>query len=573
MKDIKELGEIVSTDILVIGGGIAGLPAAIKARESQADVLVVDKGGIGWVGQVPPSGGDVFFLPQERVEEFFKWTVQDGAYLNNQDWTYAFAQDIGKDIMELNEWGFPFVKIKGEVAILSLQRDWNTVRFVARRGMMNLKKAALVRGVKTLDKVFMVDLLKKDGKVVGAIGFGLADGKTYIFNATAVIIANGSCRYKQKWFSVNTGEGVAMAYRAGAELMNAEFSNTYAFGPKATGLHWRRTPAYLFFENALGESIMEKHYPEAMAGRVPGQEKQDFLQIADAMAKEVEAGRGPIYLDMSKLTPEERTYIDVGRSIAPGVETIPERLFCKDLKRVLLEKCDIDPDKDKVEMQPMFVGGQGPIRIDTECQTTVEGLWAIGDAPSLGSGWTGARSSGTHPGAGIGFAIVSGFRGGRSAGEYAMTSSKVKIDYNEAERVKRRVFAALSRGGTMECHGVVRQIHEAVVPIRYNLHREGTRLKEALRMVDKAKKNLPKISVTDYHELARYHQAESMAMNAEWTLKAALMRNESRGTHHREDYPNRDDANWLKWIVIKEKDGVARFSTETVPLEKYRLKP
>jgi succinate dehydrogenase/fumarate reductase flavoprotein subunit len=103
--------------------------------------------------------------------------------------------------------------------------------------------------------------------------------------------------------------------------------------------------------------------------------------------------------------------------------------------------------------------------------------------------------------------------------------------------------------------------------------REAGRLKNALKIIEGAKQNLPKVSAADFHELMRYHQAESMALAAEFTTKAALMREESRGQHYREDFPNRDDNNWLKWIVIQERDGVPKLSTEPVPIEKYKVKP
>jgi succinate dehydrogenase/fumarate reductase flavoprotein subunit len=306
MKSLEEMGEVISTDVLVIGGGIAGLCAGIKARETGEDVLVVDKGGVGWAGQVPISGGHIAILPPERADEFFQWTVKDGDYLNNQDWTYAFAQDIYSNIMALDALNFPFFKEKGEVAIYSMQKHFNHVRFNRAKSLVRLKASAAKKGVKTLDKVYMIDLLRRDGRVVGAMGFGLVDGKTYIFHAKAVIIASGSCRYKRtKLFVVNAGEGVAMAYRAGAQLINAEFTNTYGFAFKTIDMY-HRIPIYLWFENALGENIMQKYYPEVMIGKESGEEMRDFWQITDAMAKEVEAGRGPIYVDLSKLSTDEK---------------------------------------------------------------------------------------------------------------------------------------------------------------------------------------------------------------------------------------------------------------------------
>jgi len=573
VKNIEKLGEVISTDVLVIGGGISGMCAAMKAKESQVDVKVIDKGAVGWAGHVPIAGGAIIDVPPGQEDEWFNFAVRNGGYLNNQDWTYAFAENIHRNLTELFSWGFPFVTIKGEIAILSRLKDYATTQFAPAKSMIKLKSAAKARGVGILDKIFMVDLLQQDGKVVGAIGFSLLDGKTYIFHSKAVIIASSSCRYQRaKLFAAISGEGPAMAYRAGAQLMNDEFHNNYGYELKATGT-FHRHAMYLFFENALGERIIEKYYPEVAASKERGKEIQDFWQIADAMYREVQAGRGPIYLDLTKLTPEEREIATTKRFVELDYGALPPPIYCMRAFQVLREKAGIDPDKDKIEVQPMFTVGQGPLRIDLNCKTTLDGLWAVGDAASLGSGWTGARASGTHPGWSIAFAIVSGFRGGQSAGEHAATADKVEIDYERAKQIKKRIFAPLGRQGDMRANDIIYQVHEAIVPMKYNFYREAGRLKEAIGIVDKARQSLVRVGAKDAHELMRYHQAESMVLSAEWDLRSALMREESRGTHYREDFPYRDDKNWLKWLVIKEEKGLPRLWTENVPIEKYRLKP
>ena len=567
MESIDKVGEVIAADVLVIGGGISGLLAAIKAKEAAEDVLVVDKGGIGWAGQVPLSGGDCALIQPEEAEEHFRWLLEMGAYLNNQDWTYAFVHDMYGCIREVAKIGLPFWMSDGELVALPFHKKYKATHFSPTKLMIKLKQAVTKRGIKTVDKIFIVDLIKKDSKVIGAIGFGLVDGKTYIIKARATVIANGSCRYyAQRHFSVNTGEGIAMAYRAGAHLMNAEFSNTYTFGFK--GDIRRRTPLYLFFENVLGERFVERYYPEVKTGIKSGQEFLDFYRIADAMTKEVGAGRWPIYIDFRKLTDEER-------SVALQSETLPSRFQPAgrgELLRAIREKLGLDPDKERIEVELQFVGGQGPIKIDLDCKSTVDGLWAVGDASSLGSGYTGARASGTFGGFGVAFATVSGLKGGRSAGKSAAVSDSEEVDSGEAKRLKERMLAPLDRHGDIDVNEVIFEIHEAMIPVKYNLHRENGRLREALSKIDAAQNSLGRVGAKDHHGLSRYHQAESMALSAGWTLSAALMRQETRGTQHREDYPDRDDKNWLKWIVIKEEQGKTRFFTEPVPLKKYELK-
>ena len=563
MESIDKLGEVIVADVLVIGGGISGLLAAIRAKEAANDVLVVDKGGIGWAGQVPLSGGDCALIQPEEAQDHFRWLVEMGANLNNQDWTHAFAHDMYGCIREAAKLGLPFWMADGELVALPFHKKYKATHFSPTKLMIKLQQAVMKKRIKTLDKIFVADLISKDARVIGAIGFGLVDGKTYIIKAGATVIANGSCRYyAQRHFSVNTGEGIAMAYRAGAHLMNAEFSNTYTYGFQ--GDIRRRTPLYLFFENVLGERFVERYYPEVKTGIKSGQEFLDFYRIADAMTKEVEAGRGPIYIDFRKLTDEER-------SVAMQSETLPARFQPAgrgELLKAIREKLGLDPDRERIEVELQFVGGQGPIRIDLDCKTTVDGLWAVGDASSLGSGYTGARASGTFGGFGVAFATVSGLKGGQSAGKAAAVFDPIGVDFGEVKRLKERMLAPLGRRGDIDVNEVIYRIHEAMIPVKYNLHREAGRLGEALSKIDGASASLARVGAKDHHELSRYHQAQSMALSAGWTLSAALMRRETRGTQHRDDYPDRDDKNWLKWIVIKEEEGKSRFFTEAVPLRK-----
>lgn len=569
MKTINELGQVISADVLIIGGGISGVLAGIKAKEKGANVLVVDKGGIGWAGSMPITGGYSMFLLPEQLEEWFKWVVETGGYLSNQDWTYTVGSENHKLIMEGAELGLPFIKTDGELALVHRDKYYTTTRYEPSKFMVKLKSAAASRGIRMMDKIFIVDLLRHNDKVVGAVGFGMVDGKTYIFKAKATIIANGSyMAHAHNFFVVNTGDGASMAYRAGAQLMNIEFGNVYGFGFKAGGIR-RRSPMFLFYENALGERFVEKYHPELMSGLESGKEIGDFSLIVDAMGREIRAGRGPIYIDLRKLTPEERQ-IALRYASLPSDEGTSRG---SDFVAFFREKTGLDMDKEKVEVAIQCYGGPGPIRVGLDCNTTVEGLWAVGDACGEGSGWLGARPIGTYPGFGVAFTMVTGGRGGQSAREYAVASPEVQVEYAEVKKAIERMLAPLGRRSTIACHEVTYQIQEAVVPIEYNLYREAGRLNEALGKIDTAKQHLAGVGAKDHHELSFYYQAESMALGSELTLRAALLRNESRGTHIRDDCPDRDDKNWLKWIVIKEDKGKAKFFTESVPLEKYKLKP
>ena len=561
MKRIDELGSVISTDVLILGGGGAGLCAAIKAADTKVNVLVLDKCGIGFSGEFPIGGGIIKYVYPERAEEWSREITEQSNYFNNQDWTYAIAQDLHKATNQIANLGVKFLKSEGEIAIYSFEKGDYVTLFEAPKSLTLLKQAAVSRGVKTLDKVYAVDLLKKDGRVEGAIGIGLVDGKTYIFSAKAVVIATGGCGFMhEKTFGCNLGEGHAMGYRAGAQLLNAEFGGAYVYGAKALGKQFMGIHVYLRLENALGENIIKKYYPEVF-------EKKQIVythdpRAIDAMMREVSAGRGPIYLDLRNLTTEEKAYITEDR-----IKELPQ-ILANDNYKLMKEKAGVDPEKEKIEMTPYYLrgGGGGGLKVDTECRTTLNGLWAVGRAAHTESCIHGG-------GIGIGSSLITGLRGGESAGRQALDSKPAKVDYEEAKRVKERIMAPLGKSGTVQAHEVIYQVHEAVVPMKYNFYREGGRLKEALGIIENAKEKLAGVGARDYHELSRYHQTESMILSAEFTYKAALLREESRFGHRREDFPARDDKNWRRWTIIEKKDGLPHIFYVPVPWRKYRFQP
>jgi succinate dehydrogenase/fumarate reductase flavoprotein subunit len=199
----------------------------------------------------------------------------------------------------------------------------------------------------------------------------------------------------------------------------------------------------------------------------------------------------------------------------------------------------------------------------------VPGLWAAGGACS--NMWT--NGGGSQGGLGVQSAAVTGFAAGEDAAAYALGNSRGDIDPAYAERVISRVMAPMERTGQVDAFDVTYRVHEAIVPMKYNRIREAGRMNEALGILQDARERLQRVGAADFHDLTRYHSAEGMLTAAEFTYKAALMREESRSHHFREDFPDRDDAHWFKWINIEEQDGSSKLSTMPVPLGEYRLQP
>ncbi len=562
MKDISGLGTVITTDVLVLGAGGAGMCAALKAKESKVDVLVLDKCGTGWCGQVPIGGGILAYVHPENIDEWARRVTVQSGYFNNQDWTYAFGGDMHKAVNALAGMGVTFLKEKDEINIINWGPGIYVTLFDAPKSLVALKKTATARGVRMMDKIYAADLLKKDGRVVGAVGLGLVDGKTYIFNAKAVVVAMGGCGYlHEKTYASCLGDGAAMGYRAGAQLVNAEFGSGYVWGTSILGKELFGIHFYLYLENARGEKIMGKYYPELMTGK---HSVYTFdPRVIDAMQKEVKAGLGPIYLNLKGLTDEEIA------SLAEDQSTDLTHLMANDNLRLLREKAGIDTTKERIEMSPKYLYSGGGLRIDTQCRTTLEGLWAAGASSS--NSWSGG--GGSQGGLGVASAAVTGFRAGESSGRYAEIGKRYNIEYQEAKRVIDRVLAPMGRQGDIDAAAVTYRVHDAVVPMKYNRQREAGRMKEALGIVREAREKLARVGAGDYHDLARYHAAESIATAAEFTFRAALRREESRAGHYREDFPTKDDKNWFKWITIERKKDTAALATLSVPVKSYRLQP
>lgn len=220
-------------------------------------------------------------------------------------------------------------------------------------------------------------------------------------------------------------------------------------------------------------------------------------------------------------------------------------------------------------MWPRYLYSGGGMRIDINGRTALPGLWAAGGACS--NCWSGG--GGSQAGLGVQSAAITGFVAGEDAGAYAVASSRHDIDQSYADRVLARILAPLGRAGDVDAAEVTYQVHEAIVPLKYNRDRDAGRMNEALGILKDARERLQRVGAADFHDLARYHSAESMAMAAEFTLKAALMREESRAHHFREDFPQRDDDNWFKWINIQQGEDGPLLSTQPIPLDTYRLQP
>jgi len=551
------------TDVLVIGGGFGGLAAAIRVKElaPKTAVLLVDKQTIGWGGKANKGAGVLWVLaPDDDIEAFVDFHVKNiGIYLNDQELLYAMARESYGAAQKLADWGVKVMKTPGgDLEVNRLPFGWSLA--AADLDMMqSMRTKAEKLGVRKLDKTQVVELLKKDHCITGAVGFSLLDGRFTVFNAKATILANGDCDFGVMRMWANAcGDGIAAAYNAGAEMRNAEFGNFYDVINKGTGI-----PIVFGFNslyNAQGVNISAKY--------IQGPQPDIPISIILGMEKEVMEGRGPIYIDMAEFAKPSEGGAGIFQWDRPHFKALFGREFAK------VQQYG-QPPAQKIEVSLGFTGELSPIKVDREMKTTLPGLWAIGDTSYAGSAWAGAAEAppGRLRGSGLMNALIAALMAAPSATQYSKETSLPEPGQSEIANLKEKIFAPLNRKSGYSASEAIQSIQEAVVPVKYSMRRSKERLEEALSKVAEVQKKLPELVAVDPHELARCHEASFIALCAEIGFRAALARNESRGWHYREDYPQQDDKNWLKWVIVKKVENKMVVTTEPIPIESYKIKP
>lgn len=561
-NNIAKETKIISTDILIIGGGIGGLAAAIRAKElsSEIDILLVDKQTIGWGGKANKGAGILWLLtPDDDIETFMDFHINNiGFFLNDQELLHKMAKGSYGAVKKLFEWGVSVAMTpEGEPEIAKMSPFWSIA--AADLDMMRpLRKKAAGLGVKMMDKTQIVELLKQDDRVSGALGFNLINGESVAFKAKATVLANGDCDWGVMRMWANAwGDGVIAAYNAGAEMRNAEFANFYDVTNKATSI-----PFVFGFNNlynAEGEQISRKY--------ISGPQPDIPISIILGMEKEVLEGRGPIYIDMEEI---EKMHSE--GNLFKWDRPHSDALFGIEHEKIM--KYGPTPSK-RVEVSLGFTGEFSAIRVDQDMKTTVPGLWAVGDTSYAGSSWAGATEAppGRLRGSGLMNAVIGAIISGPSLIDYTSKADMPEIDKDELDRLKKSIYEPLSRKEGYSPRDVIRDIQEVVVPVKYNMRRSNDRLEEALSKIAKVKERLHELYAKDMHGLGKCHEARCAVICAELAFRAALERTESRGWHYREDYPDTNDGNWLKWIILKKDGDKIMVNTEPVPVSGYKFKP
>ncbi|MDE3192955.1 MAG: fumarate reductase/succinate dehydrogenase flavoprotein subunit [Chloroflexota bacterium] len=575
-------------DVIVIGGGGAGLRAAIEATSQGAKTAVVCKSLFGKAHTVMAEGGMAAALrnvwPEDGWDVHFRDTMRGGKLLGNWRMAQIHAQESPDRVLELEEWGAMFDRTPDG---LILQRDFGGHRYARlahvgdRTGLeliRTLQYRAIELGIDVLMECNIQRLLMDDGHVAGAFGYWRQTGRYILLRAKAIVLATGGAGRSWRvttnsWES--TGDGLRLALEAGAELMDIEFVQ---FHP--TGMVWPLSVRGLLvtegvrgdggtLKNKDGERFMFRYIPEffkaetadnaAEADRWYEDKKNnrrtpDLLprdEVARAINSEVKAGRG---------TPHGGVWLDIASR--RSADYIKRRLPSMYVQ--FKELADVDITKEAFEIGPTCHYFMGGIRVDADSTaTTVRGLFAAGECAA---GLHGANRLGGNS---LSDLVVFGRRAGLHAAQFAAAQrAPGAVDPTELDAAVARMRAPLERQGGEDPYAIQSDLQDTMQDL-VGLIRTQSELDEALVRIRSYRERLSRVSAPG---AARYNPGWNLALDLESMLtvseavtRAASLRKESRGGHTRDDFP-KADPEWAKVnVVVRRTDGELALQTEPLP--------
>ena len=547
---MNEKYETHEHDVLIIGAGGAGLCAAIAALGQGASVGVVCKSLLGKAHTVMAEGG--IAAAMANVDEADDWrahfrdTMRGGKFLNNWRMAQIHAREAPDRVHELEQWGALFDRTgDGEI----LQRAFGGHTFkrlchVGDRTGLEMIRTLQDRGVSLGIDVYMecaVTRLLKDGdRVAGAFAYWRETGRFVVFKAKSVVIATGGIGKAWRITSNSweyTGDGMALAYDAGADLMDMEFVQ---FHP--TGMVWPPGVQGILVTEAVrgeggvlrnknGERFMERYDPEKM-------DLSTRDVVARAIYTEVKEGRG---------TEHGGAYLDISHK--PG-DYVKRKL--PSMYHQFRELADVDITKGPMEVGPTCHYMMGGIRVEAEtAQATVPGLFAAGEAAA---GLHGANRLGGNS---LSDLLVFGRRAGLAAAEHAGKAGSANIDTQQIDEAAGEMLNPFARGEGESPYRIHEALQEAMQTY-VGIFRNAEDLQQGLSELQILKERVTRLRVEGSRlfnpawHLAR--DLKSMLTVAEAVALSALERKESRGAHSRIDFPNYDES-WGKQNNIVARDG------------------
>jgi len=532
----------IATDILIIGCGPAGLLASLEVKKNGGNVIAIDKGVIGndcsAVGAKSVAATGPWSENSDGPDVHLENTLKSGCYINDENLTKILVKNIGRVISDLEKMGMPFnrdetgqkIDVSGPAPGHSKARSIYFSDITGKLLVETIYAECRRHSVKMYSEHPAVELVKGEDGIVGALVLDMATGELMFIRAKAVVIATGGIGRLYELTSnpvQNTGDGIALAMRVGAELMDLEFVQFYpltALYPQAIrgmNLNSHHHDARLY--NSEGERFMTKYFPEEM-------EHITRDKLSKSISREILTGKvgphGGVFLDATMIP---RDYY---------AEKIPTEWK-------LAVSAGVDLTKDMLEVAPSCHYYMGGIRIDEKCRASIRGLFAIGECTA---GVQGANRLANN---GLAEALVFGVVAGEAAAQYASKTGLPPYKETDLARSLSGLGEYFSRDGRNPLE-ILTNVQTTMYKYVGVIRSEET-LQKGMDLLKEFSSYKIDASFGEAWNPKVLHglSLRNMIMLAQGIAKAAEERKESRGAHYRSDYPEMNDERWKSNIIVK----------------------
>lgn len=561
--------EIHTHDAIIIGGGLTGLRAAVEVHERGLDAAIISKvhplrsHSVAAQGGINAALGNAVGAGDDSWEDHAFDTVKGSDYLADQDAVDVLCGNAPRAVLEMEHMGTVFSRLdNGKIA----QRPFGGAGFprtcyaADRTGhnlLHTLYEQATSRGIAHYEEFFAASLVVENGKCIGAVAFDMSNAAFHGFAAKATLLATGGYGriYSRSTNPlINTGDGAALAIKAGVPLKDMEFVQfhpTTLYGTNILMTEGARGEGGKLF-NCEGERFMERYAPKSV-DLAP----RDI--VARAIQQEIDEGRGfeneYVHLDLTHL----------------GADKIKERL--PGIRKIAMDFAGVDPIKEPIPVQPGQHYSMGGIACDKNCSTSMPGLFAAGECscPSV----HGANRLG-------GNSLLETIVFGRIAGENMADFVKDEREISETvpdealEKEENRIQALLSRDEGESLSKIQNEMKKTMF-YHFGVFRNEESMKEGLKKIRDLRNRFGEVYISNKgkvfnQSLVNLLELEGMVVIAETVALGAYERKESRGSHARTDFPERDDEHFLRHTMAHLRDGNVEIDYAPVTLGRFEVR-
>ena len=536
-------------DVLIIGAGLAGMRAALSARQNGADVAVISKvhpvrshsnAAQGGINAALEHAGDDW---HDHAYD----TVKGSDYLGDQDAIEVMCREAGSEVIQMEHYGVTFSRDEnGRLGTRAFggqgkARTFFVADFTGQALLHVLYEQIMRAGVRVYEEWFVLEILVEDGECAGAVVMEIRSGDIHVIRAKAVIMAAGGLgRVFEPSTNalICTGDGMGLAYRVGAPLMDMEMVQYHPTTLKGSGVliteGARGEGAHLL--NSEGDRFMERYAPNMM-------ELASRDVVSRAEQTEINEGRGIdgcVMLDMRHL----------------GEPLIRERLT--QILDIARDFANVNLLEEPVPIRPGMHYQMGGVKTDVDGQTPIPGLYAAGEVACVsvhGGNRLGANS--------LLDTLVFGRRSGEHAAELAKSKAHKDLDDSAADGEKAHIQRLMENSKSEDMFGQIRVDMGTAMNDHLAVYRNQVGMESALDTIRQLRERYQSVYVPDKGKTWNTNLVFTLELGfmldcAEAITLSAIERKESRGAHTREDFPERDDENWLRHILVRQtEDGPA----------------